>query len=435
MQDPMPNAFRPGATALPEGEAALVARRQAALGPAYRLFYEHPLHLVRGEGVWLYDAEGRAYLDTYNNVASCGHCHPRIVAAMAEQAGLFASHTRYLHDRVLTLAERLLATMPAEMGHVMFTCTGSEANDLALRIARAATGGTGVIVTENAYHGVTASVAEFSPSLGSGVPLGPHVRTVPPPDPRRFAGDAAQGFADVVQAAINDLNRHGIPPAVLIVDTIFSSDGVFADPTGVLGPAVAAIRAAGGIFIADEVQPGFGRTGAGMWGFSRHGIVPDMISMGKPMGNGYPLAALALRPEVIAEFGRNARYFNTFGGNAVAAAVGNAVLDVIADEGLIENARTVGAGFADILRDLARQYAGLGQVRAAGLFLGVDVETDGHPDGARAGRLVNGLREEGVLISATGPKGHVLKIRPPLTFSADNVAFFAERLERVLRRG
>lgn len=435
MQDPMPNAFRPGATALPEGEAALVARRQAALGPAYRLFYEHPLHLVRGEGVWLYDAEGRAYLDTYNNVASCGHCHRRIVAAMAEQAGLFASHTRYLHDRVLTLAERLLATMPAEMGHVMFTCTGSEANDLALRIARAATGGTGVIVTENAYHGVTASVAEFSPSLGAGVPLGPHVRTVPPPDPRRFAGDAAQGFADVVQAAIDDLNRHGIRPAVLIVDTIFSSDGVFADPTGVLGPAVAAIRAAGGIFIADEVQPGFGRTGAGMWGFSRHGIVPDMISMGKPMGNGYPLAALALRPEVIAEFGRNARYFNTFGGNAVAAAVGNAVLDVIADEGLIENARTVGAGFADILRDLARQYAGLGQVRAAGLFLGVDVETDGHPDGARAGRLVNGLREEGVLISATGPKGHVLKIRPPLTFSADNVAFFAERLERVLRRG
>jgi 4-aminobutyrate aminotransferase-like enzyme len=321
------------------------------------------------------------------------------------------------------------------MGHVMFTCTGSEANDLALRIARAATGGSGVIVTENAYHGVTASVAEFSPSLGSGVPLGPHVRTVPPPDPRRFAGDAAQGFADAVQAAIDDLNRHGIRPAVLIVDTIFSSDGVFADPTGVLGPAVAAIRAAGGIFIADEVQPGFGRTGAGMWGFSRHGIVPDMISMGKPMGNGYPLAALALRPEVIAEFGRNARYFNTFGGNAVAAAVGNAVLDVIADEGLIENARTVGAGFADTLRDLARQYAGLGQVRAAGLFLGVDVETDGRPDGARAGRLVNGLREEGVLISATGPKGHVLKIRPPLTFSAENVAFFADRLERVLRRG
>ena len=433
--DRMPNAFRAGTTPLPERDAALIARRSAALGPAYRLFYEKPLHLVRGQGVWLYDADGRAYLDAYNNVASVGHCHPRVVEAVARQAATLATHTRYLHEGVLDLAERLLATMPAAIGHVMFTCTGSEANDLALRIARAATGGTGVIVTENAYHGVTASVAEFSPSLGSGVPLGPHVRTVPPPDPRRFAGDAAQGFADVVQAAINDLNRHGIPPAVLIVDTIFSSDGVFADPTGVLGPAVAAIRAAGGIFIADEVQPGFGRTGAGMWGFSRHGIVPDMISMGKPMGNGYPLAALALRPEVIAEFGRNARYFNTFGGNAVAAAVGNAVLDVIADEGLIENARTVGAGFADILRDLARQYAGLGQVRAAGLFLGVDVETDGHPDGARAGRLVNGLREEGVLISATGPKGHVLKIRPPLTFSADNVAFFAERLERVLRRG
>lgn len=422
-RDTMPNAFRLGAVELPPEQAALVARRQAALGPAYRLFYERPLHLVRGEGVWLYDVDGKAYLDTYNNVASCGHCHPKIVAAMAGQAAVFASHTRYLHDGVLRLAERVLATLPDEIGHMMFTCTGSEANDLAIRIARAATGGTGIIVTENAYHGVTAAVAEFSPSLGPGVPLGPHVRVVPAPMGRDFWTD--------VQAAIDDLQRHGIQPAVLIADTVFSSDGVIVDPT-VLAPAVTAIRAAGGLFIADEVQPGFGRLGHGMWGFTRHGVVPDMVSMGKPMGNGYPLAGLALRPEVIARFGAEARYFNTFGGNAVAAAVGNAVLDVIEGEGLIENAARVGAALAAGLRDLASRHASLGDLRAEGLFLGQDIVAEGAPDAALAARIVNRLREEGVLISATGPKGHVLKIRPPLTFSLENVDYFLTRMARAL---
>ncbi|SEO12463.1 4-aminobutyrate aminotransferase [Gemmobacter aquatilis] len=433
-KDPMPNAFRPGAVDLPPGEAALVARRQAALGPAYRLFYDSPLHLVRGEGVWLYDAAGKAYLDTYNNVASVGHCHPQVVAAMAAQAGVFASHTRYLHDGVLNYAERLLATMPSALGHAMFTCTGSEANDLALRIARAATGGMGVIVTENAYHGVTLSVAEFSPSLGAGVPLGAHVRTVPAPDAAKLGPDVGAGFAAAVQAAIDDLLRHGIKPCALIVDTVFSSDGVFADPAGFLAPAVAAIRAAGGLFIADEVQPGFGRTGAGMWGFARHGVVPDMVSLGKPMGNGYPVAGLVLRPEVIAEFGAKARYFNTFGGNAVAMATAGAVLDVIEQEGLIANSRDVGAVFADGLRGLAKDHACLGELRAVGLFLGQDIVTDGAPDAALAGRIVNGLRAAGVLISATGPVGHVLKIRPPLVFSRAHVALFLERLDGVLRR-
>src|SRR5690606_1543142 len=324
-------------------DAALVARRAKALGPAYRLFYETPVHLVRGEGVWLFDRAGEAYLDTYNNVACVGHCHPRVVEAMAPQAAAFASHTRYLHEGILDYAERLLATFPAELGHVMFTCTGSEANDLALRIAREHTGGTGVIVTENAYHGVTADVAALSPSLGAGVPLGPHVRTVPAPDAARYGADVASGFAAAVQAAIDDLLRHGVRLAALVVDTIFSSDGVFADPEGFLTPAVTAIRAAGGIFIADEVQPGFARTGAAMWGFQRHGLVPDMVSLGKPMGNGYPVAALVVRPGVVAAFGAKARYFNPFGGNAVAAATASAVLDVIEDEGLLDNARDTGA--------------------------------------------------------------------------------------------
>lgn len=431
-RDPMPNAFIPGSGTLGPVESAMVDRRQRLLGPAYRLFYETPVHLVRGQGVWLYDPDGNAYLDTYNNVASVGHAHPRVVAAMAEQAATLASHTRYLHDGVLAYAERLLGYFPPDLSHVMFTCTGSEANDLALRLARAATGATGIIVTRNAYHGVTAAVAEASPSLGAGVPLGPHVRTIPAPDARQ--GDPAITFAAHVQAAIDDLLLHGIRPALLMVDTVFSSDGLFPDPPGFLAPAAAAIRAAGGLFLADEVQPGFGRTGGHMWGFQRHGVTPDMVSLGKPMGNGYPVAGLVLRPQVIAEFGAKARYFNTFGGNAVAAATAMAVLSVIEDEGLMDNAARVGARFRAGLDDLAARHAALGDIRSAGLFLAVDIVTDGQPDRARAARLVNALRMERILISATGAEGHILKIRPPLVFSNDNTDLFLAKLDAVLPR-
>jgi len=228
-------------------------------------------------------------------------------------------------------------------------------------------------------------------------------------------------FARDVQAAIDDLVRHGIQPAALLVDTIFSSDGVFADPAGFLQPAVAAIHAAGGLFIADEVQPGFGRTGNAMWGFQRHGVLPDMVSMGKPMGNGYPVAGLVLQPRVIEAFGTRARYFNTFGGNAVAAATAMAVLEVIEGEGLQANAARVGAYFRDGLLALAAQHDSLGPLRSAGLFLGQDIVTDGQPDAAKAGRIVNHLRQNHILISATGAQGHVLKIRPPLVFTTQNV--------------
>ncbi len=431
----MPNAFQPGKGNLGPDELALVARRQKVLGPAYRLFYETPVHLVRGEGVWLYDPQGQAYLDTYNNVASVGHCHPHVVAATARQAALFASHTRYLHDGVLAYAEKLLSTFPAELSHVMFTCTGSEANDLAFRIAQAHTGGTGFIVTENAYHGVTAAIAAMSPSLGTGVALGPHVRTVAAPDPLRLTGDLGAAFAGAVQGAIDDLLRHGIKPAALIVDTVFSSDGVFTDPAGFLAPAVAAIHAAGGLFIADEVQPGFGRTGGTMWGFQRHAVLPDMVSLGKPMGNGYPVAGLVLQPRVIDAFGSRARYFNTFGGNAVAAATAMAVLEVIEMEGLMENSAKVGAYFRDALLDLSARNPALGPVRAAGLFVGAEIVQDGdamRPDAVRTAQVVNRLREARVLISATGPRANVLKIRPPMVFSTDNVDYFMDRLETAL---
>ncbi len=431
---PMINAYIPGAGNLPPEDEARIVRRAALLGPAYRLFYETPVHLVRGEGVWLYDRDGNAYLDTYNNVASVGHCHPRVVAAMTRQAATLATHTRYLHDAVLDYAERLLAHFPAPLTHVMFTCTGSEANDLALRIARAKTGGTGIIVTDNAYHGVTLATAEMSMSIGPATAPGPTVFPVPAPTAANYPGDLGAGFAAAVTAATERMAAEGIKPAALIVDTIFSSDGVLTDPTGFLQPAATAIRAAGGLFIADEVQPGFGRTGSHMWGFQRHGLLPDMVSLGKPMGNGYPMAGLVIQPEVIAEFGAKARYFNTFGGNAVAAAVGMAVLDVIRDEGLQANALHTGQAFHRGLEDLATRHSCLGPTRSAGLFLGLDIVADGTPDPAKAARIVNALREARVLISATGPQGHILKIRPPLVFSTDHVDHFLDRLTHVLQR-
>jgi 4-aminobutyrate aminotransferase-like enzyme len=431
-QTTMLNAYTPGQGRLAPAEEALARRRAASLGPAYRLFYETPVHLVRGEGVQLYDPEGNAYLDCYNNVASVGHCHPRVVEAMTRQAATLATHTRYLHDGILAYAERLLALFPAELSHVMFTCTGSEANDLALRLARAATGGSGIIVTDNAYHGVTLATAEMSMSMGAAVAPGPLVFPVPAPSARNYPTGIAQGFAAAVTGACDRMEAQGVKPALLITDTIFSSDGVLPDPEGFLAPAAAAVRARGGLFLADEVQPGFGRTGSRFWGFQRHGVVPDMVSMGKPMGNGYPLAGLVIRPETIADFGRNARYFNTFGGNAVAAAVGLAVLDVIREEGLQENAASVGAAFAEGLRALARTHAALGETRAAGLFLGQTILTDGKPDPARTARLVNALRDHRILISSTGPKGDSLKLRPPLPFGLSNLDQFLTTLDKLL---
>lgn len=434
----MVNAFsREDFERLGEADKALIARREKVLGPAYRLFYEEPLHLVRGEGVFLHDASGEKYLDAYNNVASVGHCHPRVVEAITAQTAVLNTHTRYLHEGIVDYAETLTATFPDALSQAMFTCTGSEANDLAVRIARFVTGGTGIIATELAYHGLTSAVAEFSPSLGESVTLGPHVRTVPAPDSYRHSpGETMEKFGRDVEAAIADLKRHGIRPAMLITDTIFSSDGIFAGPKGFLKPAVDAIHAAGGLFVADEVQPGFGRTGEAMWGFERHGVAPDMVTIGKPMGNGYPMAGIVLRPEVIAEFGPRARYFNTFGGNPVAAAAGKAVLDTIRIEDLQQNALEVGNHLMEGLRTLARSHPAIGDVRGSGLFVGVEIVSDPatkQADAALTTRIVNGLRRRRVLISASGPRANVLKIRPPLVFSRENADMLLEALEDVLK--
>ncbi len=417
------------------GLSQMIARRDRLLGPAYRLFYRRPLHLVRGEGVWLYDAGGRAYLDAYNNVACVGHCHPEVVAAICRQAATLNTHTRYLHEDILAYAERLLATFPSELGRVMFTCTGSEANDLALRIARSYTGGTGLIVTSLAYHGVTMALAEISPSLRPDAALEAHVRTVPAPNAYHLDGDPSRIFTDCVQAAISSLNSQGMKLAAFMFDTVFSSDGVITHPVGMMTGAVQAVRAAGGLVIADEVQPGFGRTGESFWGFARHGLVPDLVSLGKPMGAGHPIAGLVARPELLAKFGADTRYFNTFGGNPVSIAAANAVLDVIQRDRLQQHARRVGDYLRSRLGELARRHEIMGDIRGVGLFTGVELVTDRHtkaPATEACRNVVNELSERGVLISACAKGANVLKIRPPLLFDESHADFLIAKLDEVL---
>jgi len=330
-----------------------------------------------------------------------------------------------------------LASFPSEVSNVVFTCTGSESSDLAMRVARKFTGGEGVVVTENAYHGNTSAVSEISPSSGPDVPLGRHVRTVPAPDAyRRPTEDVGTRLAADVRDAIQSLKRHGVRFSALMVDTIFSSDGVFADPPGFLAQAAAVARDAGGLFIADEVQPGFGRTGDAMWGFERHGIVPDLVVMGKPMGNGMPVAAVAARPEVLGDFARGSGYFNTFGGSPVAAAAGLAVLEVLEREQLVANARRVGDYLRTGLRGLAGEFGRIGDVRGAGLFTGLELSEENParaPAPGLARFVVNGLRQRNILIGTAGRDGNVLKIRPPLCFSEENAEMLAASLRDVLR--
>jgi 4-aminobutyrate aminotransferase-like enzyme len=421
----MLNAYVLGAVDLPKVDQDLINRRAKVMGPAYRLFYQRPLHLVRGEDVWLYGADGTKYLDVYNNVASVGHSHPHVVHAIADQAGRLCTHTRYLTAEPIDFAERLVASFPSEIGHVMFTNSGSEANDLALRLAFDATGGTGVIISSNAYHGTTHLIAGLSPSLGAGVPAYKNTWYVAPP----IDGDGL-AFGERITSALKEMQAKGVKPAALLIDSIFTSDGVAAEPAGFLATAFNVMHKAKALVIADEVQPGFGRTGSGMWCFARHGVVPDMVTMGKPMGNGYPIAALALRPEVIANFGMKARYFNTFAGNSVAIAAANAVFDVIENQDLIANSKKVGSAMAEALR----QTMGFGVVRAAGLMVAVDiVNQNGAADPERATRLVNQLAQHGVLISTSRKDGSALKIRPPLTFSMAHLDLFLDKLTLCLK--
>jgi 4-aminobutyrate aminotransferase-like enzyme len=409
--------------------------RASVFGSASVLFYERPLEFVRSAGCWLYDAQGVAYLDAYNNVPSVGHCHPRVVAAISRQLAEINVHTRYLHPHIIEFARELLATVPERLSNVTFTCTGSEANDLALRQAAHFTGGDGIIVTQAAYHGNTARVSEVSPSSFTDWAPPPHVRVVAAPDVRLTStAGLASSFASQVSEAIADLERHGHRFAALLIDSIFSSDGVFADPPGFLRDTVDAVHRAGGLFIADEVQPGFARTGSAFWGFQRHGVEPDIITMGKPMGNGFPIAAVVTRPEILDALCAKVGYFNTFAGSAVAAAAGRAVLQVIAEEGLMENARSIGDHLKRGLKELAARHPEIAAVRGAGLYLGVELiqPASGAPAPERASAIINALRSRQVLIGAAGRFGSVLKIRPPLCFSVAHADQLIGSLDEVL---
>lgn len=325
----------------------LLARRERLLGPNVPIFYDNPVHLVRGEGVWLWASDGRRYLDCYNNVPHVGHCHPHVVAAIAQQAATLNTHTRYLHEGILDYVERLTATFDHDLAQAILVCTGSEANDIALRMAQAMTGKRGFIATDNTYHGNTTAVAQLStrrPPIG-GYP--DHVRLVPAPDSVTPLGgsmnDQPTVFAEHIARAIAELEANGSGFAGFMFCPTFANEGMPALAPGFLDPAVEVIRKAGGVLLCDEVQPGFGRIGSRWWGHDWLGVAPDVVTLGKPMGNGHPIAAVVTRPDVMAAFRNAFGYFNTFGGNPVSAAAAMATFDVIENEGLVENARETGA--------------------------------------------------------------------------------------------
>ena len=439
------NSFRPEMADALDPETRKLTEEREVLGPAYRLFYRKPVHLVKGRGSHLWDADGVEYLDVYNNVASVGHCHPRVVEAIAKQASELNTHTRYLHENILNYANDILSTMPDEVDRIMFQCTGSEANDLAVRVAQTYTGGEGVIVTHEAYHGNSALTSKLSPALGTAQTLGLTMRMIPTPDTYRVeiggkpasectAGEFGNWMAGEVRKAVADMNRHGIKFAALLADSIFSSDGVYPDPVGYLKPVIDTVHELGGVWIADEVQPGFTRTGDAFWGFGRQGIVPDLVTSGKPMANGLPTSLMAARHEVLEPFAGSIPYFNTFGGNPVCMAAAQAVLDVMRDEDTMGNAKRVGAVFKKAVSDMQEAHPCIGDVRGAGLYIGCEIVKPGtkEPDQKAALDILEELRENRILTSVCGRFGNILKLRPPLVFSEDDVDWFIDGFGKTL---
>lgn len=435
----MQNGFDPAKIeTLPINEQKMIERRQALLGSSYKLMYAHPVELVKGEGVYLYDRDGQDYLDCYNNVVSVGHCNAHVVEAITRQVATLNTHTRYMSETILDYSEQLLETFEAPLNRVMYTCSGSEANDLALRIAKFYTGGQGIIVTDYAYHGITTEIAAISPSLGQYVPLALDARTVKAPNLYRAnAGtDIGQQFALEVEAAILDMQRHGIKFAGFLADSLFSTDGLLTGPVGFLKPVIDIVHQYGGLYIADEVQSGFARTGSHMWGYQRHGIAPDLVVMGKPMGNGMPIAAVVTHDQLLADFGKKVRYFNTFGGNPVCIAAAQAVLETIQQQHLMTNSLTIGHYITDGFKTIAKRYPQIGDVRGAGLYHAVELVKDPYtkaPDAALTAKIVNGLRERHVLLSTTGPYENCLKIRPLLIFEKQHADRLLTQFEATLQ--
>ena len=419
---------------------SLMDRRRKLLGPNVQTFYEDPVHLVRGEGVHVWDADGQKYLDCYNNVPHVGHCHPKVVEAIAQQAATLNTHTRYLHEGILDYIEALTATFDHPLSTAIMTCTGSEANDIALRMAQAVTGNMGVIATDHTYHGNTVAVSQLSRTNPPPGGYWDHMAFVPAPDSFRPLGGEggmahAQAFAAAVQDQIDALAERGHGLSCLIICPYFANEGFPTLESGWLAPAIEVVRKAGGIVIADEVQPGFGRTGTHFWGHQKAGIRPDVVTLGKPMANGHPVGGVVTSPEIMAEFRNSFRYFNTFGGNPVSAAAALATLKVVQEQGLMENARDVGDHAREGLRQLADMHACIGDVRGSGLFFGAEMVLDRatkEPATAFTKRIANAMRENGILLNFLGIHYNVLKIRPPMPFSRANADQLTETLDRVL---
>ncbi|NCF11732.1 MAG: aminotransferase class III-fold pyridoxal phosphate-dependent enzyme, partial [Gammaproteobacteria bacterium] len=363
---------------------------------------------------------------------------PQVVEALTKQIAILNTHTRYLHDNILDYAERLTGKFEDELDLAMFCCTGSEANELAMRIARTHTGGTGFIATSFAYHGNTKATFEITTSDIPESERPDYIATVPVPDPYRgrYTGPGAgEQYAAHVHEAIDTLARHGVKLAAFIIDTIASSGGVVSPPPGYLSTVATIVHDAGGLFIADEVQPGFGRTGRHFWGYQADGFVPDIVTMGKPMGNGHPLAGIVTRSDIVAEFAAKGHYFNTFGGNPVSCAAGLAVLDVLERENLQQNALEVGRHLVDGLWSLADRHESIGDVRGSGFFLGLELVKDREqksPATSLTKQVVNELRDRGLLTSSIGPHANILKLRCPMVFSREHADYALETIDGAL---
>jgi len=421
----------------------LLAGREEYLGPSLSISYHKPLEIVRGWRQYLYDENGRAYLDVVNNVCHVGHSHPRVVKALSRQAAVLNTNTRYLHPNIVRYAERLLATLPDPLEVCFFVCSGSEANELALRLARTYTGAEDMIVVDGAYHGNTAALIEISPYKhdgpgGVGTPS--HVHKVLMPDPYRgsfkdYSRESGEQYAQHVREAVTSVQGQGRGVAAFICESLLGCGGQIVLPEGYMSQAFGHVRAAGGVCIADEVQVGFGRVGSHFWGFETQGVVPDIVTMGKPMGNGHPLAAVVTTRAIADAFANGMEYFNTFGGNPVSCAVGTAVLDVIEDEGLQENARRVGEQLKHDLTGLMVRHPIIGDVRGLGLFIGIELVQERQtlaPAVAEAAYIVERMKEQGILLSIDGPLHNVLKLKPPIVFDEENGRMLVETLDRIL---
>ena len=404
--------------------ATLAARRDRALGAGAPLFYNTPLHIVRGHGVELFDPEGRRYVDMYNNVPCVGHANPVVAEAMARQQSTLNVHSRYLHEGIVAFAERLAALHGPEIESVIFSCSGTEANEVALRMARMATGKSGIVCTNATYHGNSEAVGKMT-RIGAGQNTAGDVRAIPFPEmlrplvPGATEDELCEAYLDKLRQAIRSFEEDGTGFAGLIVCSIFANEGLPDVPRGFMTRAAEIVHEAGGLVIADEVQAGYCRTGR-WWGYEVTGFAPDIVVTGKPMGNGLPLAATAASRKLIEGFRAATRYFNTFASSPLQAAVGMAVIDVIERDGLAENVATVGAFLKSALAQRKGRFASVADVRGHGLFIGVEIaKTDAGqtPDTDKAIDTINRLKDRGFLTSNAGAYRNVVKIRPPLVFA------------------